>query len=141
MSDEDYKKFLKDPDFQKEVEKYKQEVLEGLQIEEEGLTDLLRKKTKHPSTHQDTVSPNDPLEGNQDFTNNKDGKHGQMLKFSNDQPTPDAKIKIDVEQVVTIPKNITDANDEKTKKQELKQNLNENFPERLTRHHRRRRNM
>lgn len=45
---------------QEEVEKYKQEVLEGLQIEEEGLTAFIRKKTKQPSTLF-TIS-NDPID-------------------------------------------------------------------------------
>jgi tolkin len=35
--------------FQQELERLKQEVYhEGLQVEEEGLTDIVRKKTKHP---------------------------------------------------------------------------------------------
>ncbi|XP_068152674.1 protein tolkin [Drosophila tropicalis] len=39
--------------FQLELEKLKQEVYhEGLQVEEEGLTDIIRKKTKLPSIHQ-----------------------------------------------------------------------------------------
>lgn len=58
----DSTRFLKDRRFQEEVEKYKQEVLEGLQIEEEGLTDLFRKKTKQPAP---TITPrnyNDPFD-------------------------------------------------------------------------------
>lgn len=47
---------------QEEVEQYKQEVLEGLQIEEEGLTDLIRKKTKQPSTLVTPKSYNDPVD-------------------------------------------------------------------------------
>lgn len=45
---------------QEELERYKKEVLEGLQIEEEGLTDLVRKKTKQTSN---TRSYNDPVDG------------------------------------------------------------------------------
>lgn len=55
-------RFLRDRRLQEEVEKYKQEVLEGLQIEEEGLTDLFRKKTKQPAP---TITPrkyNDPFD-------------------------------------------------------------------------------
>ncbi|CAH0558861.1 unnamed protein product [Brassicogethes aeneus] len=49
---------------QEEVEKYKQEVLEGLQIEEEGMSDYLRKKTKQPSIVASSPrSLNDPVEG------------------------------------------------------------------------------
>lgn len=47
---------------QEEVEQYKQEVLEGLQIEEEGLTDLIRKKTKQPSLVVTPKSYNDPVD-------------------------------------------------------------------------------
>lgn len=37
--------------FQQELEKMKQEVYhEGLQVEEEGLTDIIRKKTKLPNS-------------------------------------------------------------------------------------------
>lgn len=38
--------------FQQELERMKQEVYhEGLQVEEEGLTDIVRKKTKLPNVH------------------------------------------------------------------------------------------
>lgn len=38
--------------FQQELERMKQEVYhEGLQVEEEGLTDIVRKKTKLPAVH------------------------------------------------------------------------------------------
>lgn len=41
--------------FQKELEILKQEVYnEGLQVEEEGLTDIIRRKTKLPSSSPDT---------------------------------------------------------------------------------------
>ncbi|XP_066256660.1 protein tolkin [Euwallacea similis] len=62
LSEEDYpsKPKLKHSLLQEEVEKYKQEVLEGLQIEEEGLTDLIRKKTKQSADLQVTKSSNDP---------------------------------------------------------------------------------
>lgn len=53
----------KDAILQEEVEKYKQEVLEGLQIEEEGLTDLIRKKTKQSPPESSTPrSYNEPLD-------------------------------------------------------------------------------
>lgn len=40
--------------FQEELERMKQEVYhEGLQVEEEGLTDIIRKKTKLPNTITD----------------------------------------------------------------------------------------
>lgn len=40
--------------FQQELERMKQEVYhEGLQVEEEGLTDIIRKKTKLPNTIPD----------------------------------------------------------------------------------------
>lgn len=40
--------------FQQELERMKQEVYhEGLQVEEEGLTDIIRKKTKIPNTIPD----------------------------------------------------------------------------------------
>lgn len=47
---------------QDEVEKYKQEVLEGLQIEEEGLTAYIRKKTKQSSTLVTQRNYNDPID-------------------------------------------------------------------------------
>jgi hypothetical protein len=53
---------------QQEVEQLKQEVLlEGLQVEEEGLTDVLRKRTKQPIPESEqkarTNSYNDPTFG------------------------------------------------------------------------------
>lgn len=47
---------------QSEVEKYKQEVLEGLQIEEEGLTQYIRKKMKQPSIFVTQRTHNDPTD-------------------------------------------------------------------------------
>lgn len=45
--------------FQQELERMKQEVYhEGLQVEEEGLTDIIRKKTKLP--HMDTTGLHEP---------------------------------------------------------------------------------
>lgn len=74
----DYLHDIKDP-LLEEVTKYKQEVLEGLQIEEEGLTDLVRKKTKQHSSIITTNSRNynDPVE-----TGTIEGsvKNGQILK-------------------------------------------------------------
>lgn len=49
--------------FQQELERMKQEVYhEGLQVEEEGLTDIIRKKTKIP--HMDTANLNEPSKNN-----------------------------------------------------------------------------
>lgn len=48
---------------QEELERYKKEVLEGLQIEEEGLTDLVRKKTKQAANADAARSYNDPVDG------------------------------------------------------------------------------
>lgn len=51
--------------FQQELEILKQEVYhEGLQVEEEGLTDIIRKKTKLPSINNENLnerSRNDPI--------------------------------------------------------------------------------
>lgn len=58
---------------QEEVEKYKQEVLEGLQIEEEGLTDYIRKKTKQPVPS----NYNDPFDS---LSVDPSHKNGQILK-------------------------------------------------------------
>lgn len=52
---------LKDARLQEEIEKYKQEVLEGLQIEEEGLTDYLRKKTKQDPGISKSARYNEPI--------------------------------------------------------------------------------
>lgn len=65
---------------QEEVEKYKQEVLEGLQIEEEGLTDFIRKKTKQQSQHLTSRSYNDPIDNFSGFLSSH--KNGQVLKPS-----------------------------------------------------------
>lgn len=64
IPDDDYirKDAKKHQILQEEVEQYKQEVLEGLQIEEEGLTDLIRKKTKQPSPLVTPRSYNDPID-------------------------------------------------------------------------------
>lgn len=45
---------------QEELEKYKRDVLEGLQVEEEGMTDYLRRKTKHITDQKLATSANDP---------------------------------------------------------------------------------
>lgn len=51
-----------------ELEKLKQEVYhEGLQVEEEGLTDILRKKTKQPAV----VENNEPSAKNNDKSLNE----------------------------------------------------------------------
>lgn len=47
--------------FQQELEQLKQEVhYEGLQVEEEGLTDIIRKKTKLPPDTNPILSNNEP---------------------------------------------------------------------------------
>jgi hypothetical protein len=47
---------------QEELEKLKKEVyLDGLQVEEEGLTDILRKKIKQAPLHDDSLKDNDKL--------------------------------------------------------------------------------
>lgn len=47
--------------FQQELEQLKQEVYhEGLQVEEEGLTDIIRKKTKLPPDTNPTLNHNEP---------------------------------------------------------------------------------
>lgn len=59
--------------FQQEIERLKQEVyLEGLQVEEEGLTDIIRKKTKVvipeiTTTTQPSRKLNDPVVVRNDF--------------------------------------------------------------------------
>lgn len=65
-------------DFQEEIEKYKQELLEGLQIEEEGLTDYFRKKTKQNPPVNNTQKYNDPT-GDVNV-NTKLHKNGQTLR-------------------------------------------------------------
>lgn len=66
---------------QEEIEKYKQELLEGLQIEEEGLTDIVRKKTKLPPTQLTSKSYNDPYADNFNGFSTSN-KNGQILKPS-----------------------------------------------------------
>lgn len=47
---------------QEEIEKLKKEVYQdGLQVEEEGLTDILRKKIKQAPNHDDSLKNNDKL--------------------------------------------------------------------------------
>ncbi|GLV41047.1 tolkin [Carabus blaptoides fortunei] len=62
---------------QREVEKYKQEVLEGLQIEEEGLTEYIRTKAKQPSIFVTQRNYNDPIDN--DGVIDETGKKNQML--------------------------------------------------------------
>lgn len=71
---------------QEEVERYKKEVLEGLQIEEEGLTDLVRKKTKQlPTLDEPSRRFNDPAE-DADGSSPDARKNGQVLKNGFDRP-------------------------------------------------------
>ncbi|CAH1176432.1 unnamed protein product [Phaedon cochleariae] len=67
---------FKHSDFQQEIERYKQDILDGLQIEEEGLTDILRKKAKQASSVV-TNDYNDPY-GNMHIP--LDSKNSQVLK-------------------------------------------------------------
>ncbi|CAH0558868.1 unnamed protein product [Brassicogethes aeneus] len=60
--------------FQEEVEKYKKEVLEGLQVEEEGLTNYLRKKSKQIPNENPVRASNDPLG---DLTTPENGYHAK----------------------------------------------------------------
>ncbi|KAJ3621320.1 hypothetical protein MTP99_003471 [Tenebrio molitor] len=69
----------KDTILQEEVEQYKQEVLEGLQIEEEGLTDFIRKKAKQPAAIPTTRSYNDPFDNISEMDSTVH-KNGQILK-------------------------------------------------------------
>ncbi|KAF5273024.1 hypothetical protein FQR65_LT04766 [Abscondita terminalis] len=87
--------FKKGHELQEEVEKHKKEVLEGLQIEEEGLTDYMRKKTKQPSPIVSLRSYNDLLDEtvtvpsykNEQFLqtnlNRKNGKLLNLIKKTN----------------------------------------------------------
>ncbi|KAG5870535.1 hypothetical protein JTB14_014726 [Gonioctena quinquepunctata] len=68
-------------DFQEEIEKYKQDILDGLQIEEEGLPDFLRKKIKQPSLLS-TENYNDPFDN---LFVDTGRKNGQVLKTYYDQ--------------------------------------------------------
>lgn len=73
------KKTKEEEDLQAEVEQYKREVLEGLQIEEEGLTDFIRKKTKQQTEPRAASrSYNDPFANFSGFSSNT--KNGQILK-------------------------------------------------------------
>lgn len=80
---------IKQEILQQEVEKYKQEVLEGLQIEEEGLTDIIRKKTKQTIPLVTPRSYNDPVDYEISSGANsliKSHKNGQLLKTANNRP-------------------------------------------------------
>lgn len=72
---------------QAEVERYKKEVLEGLQIEEEGLTDLIRRKTKQLPTLDSSRAYNDPVDGY-----GSTQKNGQILKNAFDSPQTDSSV-------------------------------------------------
>lgn len=57
--------------FQLDLEKLKQEVYnEGLQVEEEGLTDIIRKKTKLPSVGSAGHTTGQPLTKTSGISNN-----------------------------------------------------------------------
>lgn len=58
--------------FQQEIEKIKQEVYnEGLQVEEEGLTDIIRKKTKQPSISTDNSNSKKENNNQNNYGNNR----------------------------------------------------------------------
>lgn len=114
---------------QREVVKYKQEVLEGLQIEEEGLTDYIRKKTKHPSPPVTQRSLNDPLDIPSEEVAGKFLKSGYRLKnfkdenYSTEKPkkgdeeTYDAKLK---ERLKRVQSNSREINVRPTQSSKLK---------------------
>lgn len=79
MPNVDYERELlkEESNLQREVEKYKQEVLEGLQIEEEGLTEYIRTKTKQPSIFVTQRNYNDPIDN--DGVIDETSKKNQML--------------------------------------------------------------
>lgn len=83
-------------DLQEEIEKYKQEVLEGLQIEEEGLTDYFRKKTKQNPPVNNTQKYNDPT--GDVYVNPKTHKNGQTL-----QSASSLKLNKAIEKMESIP--------------------------------------
>lgn len=91
MSDQTKKPKDKISNLQEEIEKYKQEVLEGLQIEEEGLTDFIRKKTKQSPPLNNTQKYNDPT--GDIYINSKNNKNGQVLKSISSFDTSKATLK------------------------------------------------
>lgn len=96
---------------QDEVEQYKQEVLEGLQIEEEGLTAFIRKKTKQSSTLAAQRNYNDPVDINTD-TEETLKKNQKINIKSNIYKTEEAKNE-----------NVTKKNDFKKKSITERQNI------------------
>ncbi|KAK9878934.1 hypothetical protein WA026_003756 [Henosepilachna vigintioctopunctata] len=138
LSDDNYQKFLKNAEFQKELEKYKQELLEGLQIEEEGLTEFVKKKTKQSSSFQDIVRSNEPLEPETNIKIEKSNKYGQLLKtdylnnfpISNSGNVTEAKVK-GTEKYSPVFKN------EKIFQEPSKKMSTDNFHKRVRRHYRR----
>ncbi|CAG9855331.1 unnamed protein product [Phyllotreta striolata] len=87
MQDQSPKSAPKYSNFQKEIEKYKQDILDGLQIEEEGLTDYLRKKTKQATSITLPKHYNDPFDS---VPVNSGQKNEQIInKFAeNDELSP-----------------------------------------------------
>uniref|UniRef100_A0A1I8PPZ3 Metalloendopeptidase n=1 Tax=Stomoxys calcitrans TaxID=35570 RepID=A0A1I8PPZ3_STOCA len=69
--------------FQKEMEILKQEVYnEGLQVEEEGLTDIIRRKTKLPSSKSDFNM--DPLQSANELIKPKNNLNYDPINYKND---------------------------------------------------------
>lgn len=57
---------------QEEIEKLKKEVyLDGLQVEEEGLTDMLRKKIKQATNHDDSLKSHSRNDNNRNNNSEK----------------------------------------------------------------------
>lgn len=77
----------KNVDYQTELEEYKRDILEGLQVEEEGLTDLLRKKMKQvsleaPSKNANDVSEKETLNNNNEMLELFSKKHNILYPNS-----------------------------------------------------------
>lgn len=66
---------------QEEIEKLKKEVyLDGLQVEEEGLTDILRKKIKQATNHDDSLKSHNRNDNNN--SNNSEKSLNEALIVS-----------------------------------------------------------
>lgn len=64
---------------QEEIEKYKQEILEGLQVEEDGLTEYIRKKSKQDLANPYSKKYNDP---NRDILINTDDNTKTLKSYT-----------------------------------------------------------
>ncbi|XP_018321358.1 bone morphogenetic protein 1-like isoform X2 [Agrilus planipennis] len=108
ISGYDYGSYKKSDIHQEEIEQYKQEVLEGLQIEEEGLTDLIRKKAKQLPPSPKTNN-NDPIDYNPIVPSLY--KNGQILKRK-----PQNGVQNNYSTTTDNPENIQETLDNQTKK-------------------------